>query len=594
MRFGVRGKLFAISVGLILAVVLASGIYLQGELRGELEERIEAELASYASSAAVTLEAANVYDDIGAIDTIADNLSKGSNSRVTVISPDGRVLGDSDLEPAQIANIDNHLQRPEVQAALEDGRGSSQRHSSTVETDLMYVAVQYRDRAGNVGVVRAAKPLAAVDDAVGKLRFLLFAAGFVGLLVAVFMSGLASHFMSRTLKQLVDSARAIASGEDRQPIPVNTSDEFAGLAGSLNKLADDIENTVGELAAERERFKAVLESLSDGVMAVNQHREVVLMNQAALDLLGLDQIPPPTPIFELLRAPALQDLLTGNDDGQAEFEMPGTSRRVNVQRAVRSDGSVLVFQDVTEIRRLETVRRDFVANVSHELRTPVSIVRANAETLLDGAMSDPVHGTRLLEATLRNSERLSAIIADLLDLSRLEAGRYQTKPSSVRVKPVAERAVEGAERKALEREMALILDVPDELAVLADEKALEHIVLNFLENAIKYTPENGHVWITGREVEGSVRIEVRDDGPGIEPRHRARVFERFYRIDPGRSRDMGGTGLGLAIVKHLAEAMGGNVGVDPAEPHGSAFWIELPQVALRESPSSHEPDVTRA
>jgi two-component system phosphate regulon sensor histidine kinase PhoR len=216
-----------------------------------------------------------------------------------------------------------------------------------------------------------------------------------------------------------------------------------------------------------------------------------------------------------------------------------------------------------------------VANVSHELRTPVSIIRANAETLLDGAVDDPVHARPLLEAAHRNAERLSHIIADLLDLSRLEAGRYEIHRAAVPAAEVAGRAIDAVGRAASERGTAIRDEVPAALAVQADDKALEQVLVNYLENAVKYTPPGGQIRVAARKTGDRVRIEVCDNGPGIDARHRARVFERFYRVDPGRSRDMGGTGLGLSIVKHMAEAMGGAVGVDPVEPHGSAFWIEL-------------------
>jgi two-component system phosphate regulon sensor histidine kinase PhoR len=237
---------------------------------------------------------------------------------------------------------------------------------------------------------------------------------------------------------------------------------------------------------------------------------------------------------------------------------------------------VIVMHDVTDIRRLENIRKDFVANVSHELRTPVSIVQANAETLLDGALEEPARARTFVEALHRNAERLSRIIADLLDLSRLEAGRYRFDIASVDVEEAVERSLEAVHEKALGREQNIEVSIPEGQAVLADAKALEQVLSNLLENSIKYTPRGGHISVRAEERGGQVRLEIQDDGPGIEAEHRARIFERFYRIDPGRSRDMGGTGLGLAIVKHFVESMGGRVGVDPAFPRGSIFWVTLP------------------
>jgi len=577
VKLGVRGKLFAASVGLIVAVVLASGIYLQGQLRSLLYERIESELLHLARSARATLELGRPPATIAVMDPIADRLGAEDAVRVTVIAPDGTVLGDSALPPVQVAAIENHGTRPEVLAAEARGVGSTYRHSSTLERDLLYVAVPFQTADGGRGVVRVARPLALIDDSIARLRLLLLGAGLIGLVVAVLMSGLASHLMSRTLRRLVDTARDIAAGEPHQRIALTSSDELAGLAGSLNQMSEDIERTLSELAGERARTAAVLEALSDAVIAIDTQNDVTLMNRAAVELLGLADEPRGTPLLQVIRAPGLQELIANPDaPGTAEFDLPGTSRRIGVRLSpMPRGGCVLVVQDVTEIRRLETVRRDFVANVSHELRTPVSIVRANAETLLDGAMDDPVHGKRLLDSALRASERLSAIITDLLDLSRLEAGRRELEPRAVQVAEVARRAGDAIEQRASERDTTIEIDIPDELQVGADDQALEQILVNYLENAVKYTPAGGHIWVTAAEGGGRIRIAVSDDGPGIEPRHRARVFERFYRVDPGRSRDMGGTGLGLAIVKHLAEAMGGTVGVDGASPRGSSFWVEL-------------------
>jgi two-component system phosphate regulon sensor histidine kinase PhoR len=240
-------------------------------------------------------------------------------------------------------------------------------------------------------------------------------------------------------------------------------------------------------------------------------------------------------------------------------------------------GCILVLEDVTDLRRLETVRRDFVANVSHELRTPVSVIRANAETLQAGAKDDPAFAGKLIDGLHRNAERLARIIADLLDLSRLEAGQYRIERAPVEVLPAAQQAVAALERNAAAKQVSLQIEVAPELRVTGDAKALDQILVNLIDNAIKYTPASGHVWVRARPLDGTVRIIVADDGPGIAPHHRERIFERFYRIDPGRSREVGGTGLGLSIVKHLVESMDGHVGVDGHEPSGTVFWIELPR-----------------
>jgi two-component system phosphate regulon sensor histidine kinase PhoR len=245
-----------------------------------------------------------------------------------------------------------------------------------------------------------------------------------------------------------------------------------------------------------------------------------------------------------------------------------------------SGGAVLVMHDATEIRRLETVRRDFVANVSHELRTPVSIIQANTETLLLGALDEPAQARRFLDAIRRNAERLGQLISDLLDISRIEAGKYAIEMRPLSMASVAHSVSKSVSESCRRRGVVLEVSVDRELRVRADAGALEQVLVNLVENAVKYGPEGGTVELAAVEQGAVVRIEVRDEGPGIALAHRRRVFERFYRVDPGRSRNMGGTGLGLAIVKNLTEAMGGEVGVDSREPTGSAFWLRLGRASL--------------
>lgn len=580
MQLGVRTKLFAASVALILAVGMACGIYLQHELRRSLEQRIETELWHYANLSRDLVEVAGGDFSTEIVQDITYRLARSSAARITVIGPGGHVLGDSDLSVEQVKKVENHLHRPEVRAALADERGQSRRYSTTVQADMLYVALPFEHPDGT-GVVRVAMPLKDVDEGLSRLHVLLLVAGLLGLVIAVLMSGMASHFMSRALRNLADSARAIASGNARQRIDVSSSDELGGLAGSVNRMADDIETTVAALASERARFEAVLEGMSEAVVTLDHERRITLVNRAAVALLGLDEAARGQSLIEHLRAPAIHALLTEPvTEATCEIDLPGTPTRRVLARVTPQQGEggcIIVMHDVTDIRQLETVRRDFVANVSHELRTPVSIIRANAETLLDGAMSDPVHGQRLLEALYRHAERLSRIIADLLDLSRLEASRYVMESDELPVVRAVQQALDSVERAAQERKIQIEIDIDPDLRVHADDKALDQILVNYLDNAIKYTPSGGRVLVSAHVEDTRVRIDVTDDGPGIAPQHRKRIFERFYRVDPGRSRDVGGTGLGLSIVKHLADALDGDAGMEPARPHGSTFWVALPR-----------------
>ena len=581
MSLGVRGRLFVVSVALILVVGLTSGAYLENQLRRLLMTRIETELHRHALTARELFRSLNDWSTPATVDPLADRLGQAASARVTVIAQDGTVLGDSALTIEQVRQLDNHGSRPEVVAALANGRGVARRFSATLRTDMLYVAVPLA-RADGLAVVRTATPLDEIEPVVNQLRVLLGVAGLLGLAIAVFMSGLASHFLSRTLRSLVQHASAMAAGARQQRIAVATTDEIGGLAGSLNRMAEDLEQAVTTLATERDRFAAVLEGLADAILALDAEQRIILVNRAALTLLDLTEPPLGRTLLETIRVPALPELVAQAQDGTpstTEFDLPAaTTRRVLASATPQqlTGGSVIVLHDVTELRRLETIRRDFVTNVSHELRTPVSVIRANAETLLLSAPGNAPDTREFLEALLRQADRLARIVADLLELAQIEADQYPLHLEPVLIAPAVQRALEVVDQERKAKGLSLDLAVAPDLSAQADADALDQIILNLLDNAVKYMLAGGHLSIRGRAQPGHVRIEVADDGPGLAPHHRDRIFERFYRVDTGRSREQGGTGLGLAIVKHLALAMHGEVGVEAATPRGSIFWVMLP------------------
>ena len=581
MSLGVRGRLFVVSVALILVVGLTSGAYLENQLRRLLVARIEAELHQHALTGRELFRSLPDSSTPATVDPLADRLGQAASTRVTVIAQDGTVLGDSALTVEQVRRLDNHGSRPEVVAALASGRGVARRFSAALRTDMLYVAVPLA-RADGLAVVRTATPLNEIEPVVNQLRLLLGVAGLLGLAIAVFMSGLASHFLSRTLRSLVQRASAMAAGARQQRIAVATTDEIGGLAGSLNRMAEDLEQAVTTLATERDRFAAVLEGLADAILALDAEQRIILVNRAALTLLDLTEPPLGRTLLETIRVPVLHDLVAqaqGGTPAATEFDLPtATTRRVlaSITPQQLTGGSVIVLHDVTELRRLETIRRDFVTNVSHELRTPVSVIRANAETLLISALENEAETRGFLEALLRQADRLARIVADLLELAQIEADQYQLHLEPVLIAPAVQRALEVVDQDRKAKGLSLDLAVAPDLSAQADANALDQIILNLLDNAVKYMLADGHLSIRGSVQPGHVRIEVADNGPGIALHHRDRIFERFYRVDTGRSREQGGTGLGLAIVKHLALAMHGEVGMAAATPRGSIFWVTLP------------------
>lgn len=581
MKIGIRGKLFMVSVLLILTSDLVVGLFSENMLRRWTEQRIEAELRRHAQTVREAVLLVEEIDSIPRMDQLADNFGAAMEKRVTIISSRGEVLGDSQLTEAAVRLIENHGARPEVVAAMANGFGTARRLSATLGQDMLYVAVAFQ-RENRHGVVRVEVSLTEVDKTIARLRWFIFAAALLGLGVAVLISWVASHLMTRALRSLVANAWQKASkmlGRDTWVVP---QDEISGLASSFEQMAGELSSAVKALSRERYRFEAVLEGMSEAVIALDQDLRVTLINRAAFSMLDLKSAPIGRTLREVVPVPNISELT--DDLGRekftaAQFDLPGPDERrilAEAQTKDLSQGAVVVMHDITKIHRLEEMRMQFVANVSHELRTPVSVILGYADTLLDGAMEEEV-GREMLYALRQNAVRLSNVIADLLDLSRLDSNRYQLNLESLSVVAEAVQLQEIMTMEARRKNLRIKLDIDPDIHLFADAKAFSQSLLNLLENAVKYTPRGGSVTLRSLIRGERVRIEVQDDGPGIEAEHRARLFERFYRVDKGRSRDAGGTGLGLAIVKSLVEAMEGEVGMEPADPQGSIFWIELPR-----------------
>lgn len=404
----------------------------------------------------------------------------------------------------------------------------------------------------------------------------------LGVGTIVLVTGWLVHSWSRRpLEHLTTAVRDVVRDTARRVPQLSDAGVIERqLADWVNFLADDADRSHRGLLRERELLSTVADGLTQGVIAVDDDHRIELLNDAARKMLGVSSSPVGEPLIEFVRLPEVFSLIDHDQAATAEVELQnGIKTLIRVAHKYGGSGRVLLLEDVTTVRRLETVRRDFVANVSHELRTPVAVIRANAETLLAGAKDDPVMAPKLIDGLHRNAERLARILADLLDLSRLDAGQYRLELGSVPVRSVAEQSMTAVEPQAAHRNVTVSIEIPPELAVKADAKALDQILVNLVDNAVKYTRNAGQVWIGARADGDDVRIEVRDDGPGIAAKHRERVFERFYRADPSRSREAGGTGLGLSIVKHLVESMHGEVGVEPNSPTGSIFWLRLPRAA---------------
>ncbi len=593
---GIRGKQFALSVVVIAIALVTGGIVAERRVEALVVERTEHELDRVARTAAVALQRSSgtTADDVAALDALADRLGAATGARVTLLRKDGSVVGDSEVD--DVTALPNHAGRPEILDAARDGRGVARRRSATTNEDFVYVA-RAAEIGGAPGFVRVALPLVDVNGAIDALRGLFVVAGAAALVVAILGAALAAELVSRRLRRLVARAQSM-----RRATGADEGDDVDGLSSTFATLASELERNLQALVDERDRYDALLKAMGEGVVVLDAEGVVVVANPAASALLGL----PATLVGKALPSPTLVALADDARRGRTattELEIPiddEQTLRVLVRATTktapdaRADDAaarsvVLVVHDVTDVRRLETLRRDFVANVSHELRTPCSVILANTETLLSGALDDGPRAQKFVEAVHRNAERLARLIADLLELSKIEAGKVVFSREPVNLRDAVDHVVDAVEPRAREKQMSVSVSVDADLAVEGDPRALDQVLINLVDNAVKYTPAGGHVVVSAHRDGDAALVVVEDDGPGVEEKHKGRLFERFYRVDPGRSRDVGGTGLGLAIVKHLVEAMAGKVRVEDATPHGTRFCVTLPLPPITTTTTSAAP-----
>jgi two-component system, OmpR family, phosphate regulon sensor histidine kinase PhoR len=582
VNLGIRSKLFLVSLALIGMSVIATEIYLSRSLEQQLIARTRAELMVRAALIAERAAAQpGGITDGAAADILADVLGRVSGVRVTFIRTDGTVAGDSEVPGSGLRQIESHLERPEVMEAAKQGHGSSIRYSTTVGRRMMYVAVPILRQQVALGTARIALPLTELDETLAAMRRNLMVGALIALIVAVVISLTAAQLTARRLLDLADVARTIAGGQLGARTRSSGNDEITAVGRALDQLAQNLSRTLDELRSERDVLTGILSSMSEGVLLVGSDGRILLTNPAlrAMLLLGSDAVG--KSILQVIRNAELNELLrraADNGTMEDEIELAGLRPRRVLVRAVKlrdeAGGLLAVVVDVTELRRLESIRRDFVANASHELRSPLTAVRAAAETLRT-VENDPAAAARFIDLIERNAERLGALIDDLLELSRIESRELKLDIEPLELAPIAERLLAQHVHRAQVSGISLAHTVESVPAVRADRRALEHVLGNLIDNAIKYSFTGAAVKISAAREEGHVRVSVSDTGPGIPAQHLPRLFERFYRVDAGRSRELGGTGLGLAIVKHLVEAMGGIVSVTSTPGAGSTFSFTL-------------------
>jgi two-component system phosphate regulon sensor histidine kinase PhoR len=520
------------------------------------------------------------------LDAAVDAAAREVDARVTIIAPDGRVLADSAASGAELRKLENHGSRPEVVDALAGRVARAERRSATVGVELLYAAVPITASGRVVGVARLSRGLERIA-AQGRELWRAAALALALALAATAVVSLAfSASLGRSLAEIMDAARQYASGNLSARIRVQREDELGELARIINHSAEELQQRLAELARERGRTDAILSAMDDGVLAVDHRGTVILANPSLERALGLSA-PLGRHYLETLRQPEvgalIEDVLRNALRREAEIELVYPSSTFVVAavpfpgEAGTPHGAVLTFSDSTERQRLERIRRDFVANASHELRTPLTSIRGFVEALEDGAKDEPGTAERFLGKIHTHADRMAALVEDLLELSRLESGARAPEHEATQPDELAADVVAAFAEQAARKPLSLRHEPRGTAAVVTDRERLRRILENLVDNAVKYTPAGGHVVVrTTAGPDGSARIEVKDDGPGIEAEHRERVFERFYRVDKARSRELGGTGLGLSIVKHLAENIGAQVTLESEPGKGSTFTVVLP------------------
>ncbi len=505
-------------------------------------------------------------------DTLANHLGAVTGHRVTLVDSTGLVVGDSEFEAADLGRLENHASRPEIAAARSTGVGSARRLSPSAGDRELYVAVRTP-----LGFARVSLPTTSLDAIVAAARRDVAVAGLAALLVAMVLSWFFAQSVSKPVAELSDVTRALAAGDFSRRPSRAAPGEVGDLAIAVSQLAEQLSARLDALRAEETLVRELAESLNEGILAVDARQQVLRINETARALLGL-RAPLPFDTNQLPRDRAFRDAISAALGGETvrDLEVSLAGRILNLTaRPLEAGGAVIALLDLTRLRRLETVRRDFVANVSHELKTPLTVVRGFAETLAD---DDPPAEIRrqFAESIASNTRRMQRLVDDLLDLSRIESGGWVPEPQSVDfaavLADVVSTARATADRKGIRLDVAIAADAA---SLHADPTALRQIVTNLVENAVRHTSAGGVTLFTRRERDG-VTVGVRDTGAGVSSEHLPRIFERFYRVDPARSREQGGTGLGLSIVKHLAESHGGRVRAESVLEEGTMITVWFP------------------
>jgi two-component system, OmpR family, phosphate regulon sensor histidine kinase PhoR len=588
VRRNLFAKLGLTFLALLFSALLAVAYFAERALRRDYERSAHSQLSAVAAIAQARASALPALPPTRPEDSAKLNewISQiaASRAQVAIIEKDGRVLADSQSDSQTRKNEGS---QPEVHEALAKGNGRAVRHSDALNRDLLYYAVRYEGAGGAPVIFRFALPIETVDEVLQSFRQRLWLSSFVILLIAGAAALQISRIFSDRVDRLKEFSRRVAGGDFRA-IPADSSgDALEALGASMNRTAARLDETIRTLTEERNLSTAILGSMVEGVAVVNGSERLLFANQGFAEILGL-QLPlkPGNALVEVVRQTqlieAVRQVLHGESRVEAEIAT-GTLRQHFFAATVASVqagdtlGAVMVLHDISELRRLERVRRDFVANVSHEFKTPLTAIQGFAETLLAGALDDAQNRERFLEIILEHARRLARLTDDLLRLSQMDSDRLELEIDALSVTEIVDSCLATAQHRALENGLRLTVNIPAKMPnVAGDRRRLAEVLQNLLDNARQYTLPGGEIVLSAEAHELEVVFTVSDTGIGIPKADQSRIFERFYRVDAARSREAGGTGLGLAIAKHLMEAQGGRIWVESEIGKGSNFHFSIP------------------
>ncbi len=581
-------QLFPTYLFITFTAIFAVGWYSLNSLRNFYYDRTTEDLKTRAWMIEQQVINSSPSLDSKTLISLSRALGSKTNTRITIIAPSGRVLGDSHEDPLR---MNDHSDRPEFKPAVQGKIGKSIRFSNTLKERMMYLAVPLIHKNKIIGVVRTSIPVTFIDHELRSIEIKIASAGLLIGFLAAGISLIISRRISRPIEKMKFAAESISKGEWKEALSIQSdSIEISALADAFNQMLGQLDERIRTITNQRNESEAVLSSMAEGVLALDAHEHVISMNSAAAKLIGVNPGEAEgRPIQEVVRNPSLlkfvSQTLRGKENAETDFAFGNENEKhLQANGAVlqgnqgQAVGAVIVLNDITRIRRLETIRRDFVANVSHELKTPITLIKGFVETLLSGALENREEAERFLKIIEAQVDRLNAIIDDLLSLSRLEQDPGSSKMAleEVEIKDILNSAIRDCELKASKTNSSILLKCDENIRASVNPPLLTQAVINLVDNALKYSEPESNVEVEVSRNESEIIIGVQDWGCGIDSKHLTRLFERFYRVDQARSRKLGGTGLGLAIVKHIAQAHHSKVSIESTPGKGSRFSIHLP------------------